>query len=252
MLFFKRILKEPDVAVNSTSPAERRTIPRFAINPQFKLKAVLSFTKHNDTQSPKGNTRPGWNWQCRILDCSEQGVRIMMDPAFKVQARDLCDLKLSVEGFELTIPCHIANIREEAEGLIFGLKHDIEAEKMWNAYWQLLEVVALGSTLKLHRRTTKPDESGYLVEQYVNNRPAHLTIWRHPANQAVAAFEFRLKDNLVRAAAGQQIACLTGAAARPATAAQALEIQRLFSWVVRNLAASVPADVREFLKTYTS
>lgn len=252
MLFFKRILKEPEVAVNSTSPAERRTIPRFAINPQFKLKAMLGFTKRNDTQSPKGNTRPAWNWQCRILDCSEQGVRIMMDPAFKVQARDLCDLKLSVEGFELTIPCHIANIREEAEGLIFGLKHDIEAEKMWNAYWQLLEVVALGSTLKLHRRTTKPDESGYLVEQYVNNRPAHLTIWRHPANQAVAAFEFRLKDNLVRAAVGQKTAYLTGAAARPATAAQALEIQRLFQWVVLNLSAAVPDDVRAFLKSYVA
>jgi hypothetical protein len=252
MLFFKRILKEPEVAVGSTSPAERRTIPRFAINPQFKLKAVLSFTKRNDTQSPKGSTRPGWNWKCRILDCSEQGVRIMMDPAFKVPARDLCDLKLSVEGFELTIPCHIANIREEAGGVLFGLKHDIEAEKTWNAYWQLLEVVALGSSLKLHRRTTRPDESGYLVEQYVNNRPAHLTIWRHPADKSVAAFEFRLKDNLVRAAAGQQLACLTGAAARPATAAQALEIQRLFQWVVLNLSSAVPDDVREFLKRYAS
>ena len=251
MLFFKRILKESAAAANPTAPAERRTIPRFAINPQFKLKAVLSFTKRTDTQSPKGNTRPGWNWKCRILDCSEQGVRIKMDPALKVQARDLCDLKLSVEGFELTIPCHIANIREEPEGLVFGLKHDIEAEQTWSAYWQLLEVVALGSTLKLHRRTTKPDETGYLVEQYVNNRPAHLTIWRHPANQAVAAFEFRLKDNLVRAAVGQPLACLTGPAGRPATAAQALEIQRLFSWVVLNLASAVPDDVREFLKNYS-
>lgn len=249
MLFFKSILKEPEVAVNSTSPAERRTIPRFAINPQFKLKAVLSFTKRNDTQSPKGSTRPGWNWKCRILDCSEQGVRILMDPALKVQARDLCDLKLSVEGFELTIPCHIANIREEAEGLIFGLKHEIEAEKTWNAYWQLLEVVALGSALKLHRRTTKPDESGYLVEHYVNNRPARLTIWRRPDDQAVAAFEFRLKDNLVRAVAGQKIEYLTSAAARPATAAQVLEIQRLFQWVVPNISSAVPEDVREFLKT---
>lgn len=244
MLFFKRILKEPA----PVPQVERRSTKRYAVNPQFPIKAVLSFIGRDDTGVPMSNSRHGWNWKGRLIDCSEQGVRIQMGPTFKVEARDLCDLTLKVEDFELTVPCHIANIRENAEGLIFGLQHNIEDEAIRSAYWQLLEVLALGSTLKLQSKTTKPDESGYLVEHYVSNRPARLSIWRHPADESVSAFEFQLKDNLVRAAAGHGMEFLTGADARRATAAQALEIQRLFNWVVPNLASAVPEDVRQFLK----
>lgn len=250
MLFFKRILKEPELTESAAPLAEQRSMPRYEISPRFRLKASLSFASRGDTRSTKGNTRPAWHWKCRLLDCSEQGVRIQMDPALKVRARDLCDLRLKVEEFELTIPCHIANIRESPEGLVFGLKIDPADESTWNAYWQLLEVVALGSSLRLHRSSSRPDASGYLVEHYANNRPARLSIWRHPATRAVMAFEFLLKHYLVRAAAGQPLECLTGPAARPATTTKALEIQRLFQWVVPNLSADVPDDVRDFLKLY--
>lgn len=250
MLFFKRILKEPELIGSATPLSEQRSMPRFEISPRFRLKASLNFVSRGDTRGPRGNTRPALHWKCRLLDCSEQGVRIQMDPAFKVRARDLCDLRLKVEEFELTIPCHIANVRETPEGLVFGLKIDPDDESTWNAYWQLLEVVALGASLRLHRSTPRPDESGYLVENYSNNRPARLTIWRHPTTRAVIAFEFLLKHYLVRAAAGQPVEFLTGPSARPATTTQALEIQRLFQWVVPNLSTSVPDDVRDFLKNY--
>ncbi len=250
MLFFNRILKVPEPAVNFVPPVERRRAPRYAVNPKFPIKAVLSFIGRDDTGTPMSNTRHGWNWKGRLIDCSEQGAHIQMGPALKVAAQELCDLKLSLEDFELTIPCHIANVREQAEGFVFGLKHDIEDETIRNAYVQLLEVLALGSTLKRHGKTTQPDESGYLVEHYDSDRSARLTVWRHPADQSVAAFEFQLQDNLVRAAAGQGMQYLTGANARPAAAAKALEIQRLFSWVVPNIASAVPDDVRAFLRHY--
>ena len=250
MLFFKRILKEPEPVVKTVPQVERRSTKRYVINPQFPLKAVLSFIGRDDTGAPMSKSRHGWNWKGRLIDCSEQGARMELGPTLKVVARDMCDLKLRVEEFELTIPCHIANIREQAEGLVFGLKHDIEDEATRNAYRQLLEVLALGSTLKLQFKQAKPDESGYLVEQYVCIRPARLRIWRHPADQSVAAFEFQLKDSLVRAAAGRGIEYLSGADARPAPPAKAREIQRLFSWVVPNISPVVPEDVREFLQDY--
>lgn len=250
MMFFKSILKEPELTGSAAPLAEQRGMPRYEINPRFRLKASLSFVASRNTRSPRGNSNPVWHWKCRLLDCSEQGVRIQMDPAFKVRARDLCDLRLKVEDFELTIPCHIANVRESPDGFVFGLKIDPADESTWNAYWQLLEVVALGSSLRLHRRSTRPDESGYLVEHYANNRPARLSIWRHPTSRAVQAFEFLLKHYLVRAAAGHPVEYLIGPAARPATTSKALEIQRLFQWVVPNLSSAVPDDVRDFLKHY--
>jgi len=64
--------------------------------------------------------------------------------------------------------------------------------------------VALGSTLRLRTKTPKPDDSGYLVEKYASSRPSRLTVWRHPTGGMVSAFEFILKDSLVRAAVGQQ------------------------------------------------
>lgn len=253
MLFFKRILKEPEPEEGAVPRVERRSTKRYLVNPQFPLRAVLSFIGRDESGAPMSNTRQGWNWKGRLIDCSEQGVRMQMGPALKVEAREMCDLKLTLDDFQLTIPCHIANIRENAEGLVFGLKHDIEDDPTRTAYGQLIEILALGSTLKQSGKTTKPDESGYLVERYVSDRPARLSIWRYPGDGSVAAFEFQLKDNLVRAAAGQGMEYYSGEGdeAREATAAKSLEIQRLFSWVVPNLAAAVPDDVRDFLKRYS-
>ena len=252
MLFFKRILKEPE-PTSSTPAVERRSAKRYAINPAFALKAVLSFIARDDTGAPLSNTRHGWNWKGRLLDCSEQGVRIQLGSGLKIELGDPCDLKLTVEGFELTVPCHVTNISEQPEGMVFGLKHDIEDAATGSAYRQLLEIIALGSTLKLQPKAAKPDASGYLVEIYASPRPSRLTVWRHPADKSVAAFEFQLKDNLVRGAAGQMVEFLSdldGTGSRPALTEKCLEIGRLFSWVVPNLASVVPDDVRDFLKRY--
>lgn len=250
MLLFKRILKAPEPAANPVPRVERRSVPRYLVHPKFPLKAVLSFIGRDDSGAPMSNTRHGWNWKGRLIDCSEQGAHLQMGPAIKVAAKELCDLRLTLEDFELVVPCHVANVREHAEGFVFGLKHDIEDEATRNAYLQLIEIFALGSTLKSLGRPSQPDESGYHAEHYGSNRPARLTIWRHPEDQSVAAIEFQLKDNYVRAAAGQGMEYLSGANPRPAAAAKALEIQRLFGWVVPNLASAVPEDVREFLRIY--
>lgn len=255
MLFFKRILQPPPPPAAPEAPrVERRSTRRFTINPKFPLKAVLSFVPRDDTGAPMNTSRHGWNWKGRLFDCSEQGARIVMGPTLKVEARDLCDLSLTIDDFNLNIPCHISNLREHDGGMIFGLKHNIAEEATRIAYQQLLEVLALGSALKLQSRTAKPDATGYLVEVYASDRPARLTIWRHKEDKSVGAFEFQLKDSLVRGAAGRAVRILagTGADARPAPAAKAMEIQRLFHWVVPNLAASVPEDVRIFLQKFVA
>jgi hypothetical protein len=253
MLFFKRILKEPELAATAAPVVERRSEQRFKVSQDFPLKAVLSFIGRDESGAPLSNTRHGWNWKGRLLDCSEEGARIQMGPAVKLQDGEPCDLKLSVQDYEITVPCHVTNLGETPEGVVLGLKHVTGDVATCEGYRQLLDVVALGSTLKLERQAKQPDAAGYLVEIYASTRPSRLTVWRHPADESVMAFEFVLKDNMVRAAAGQRVEYLSdldGTGSRPASTEKCLEIGRLFQWVVPNLPADMPEEVRGFLKHY--
>lgn len=259
-MFFKRILgKEPESKAPAASAApaapavERRSLQRYAISPDFPLKAVLSFIGRDESGAPMSDTRHGWNWKGSLIDISEEGARLQLGPVVKVQEGEPCDLKLSVQDFELSIPCRITNLTDRPEGIVVGLGHAIEEPAVLHGYQQLVEVIALGSTLKLQAAAKTPDASGYLVEVYTSTRPSRLTVWRHPADQSVSAFEFILQDNLVRAAAGRTVEFMSdvsGTGSRAASAEKCLEIGRLFTWVVPNLPAEVPAEIRAFLRHY--
>jgi hypothetical protein len=257
MLFFKRILKQPEPDLGAepeemVPPVERRSATRFTVQPDTHIKTVLSIIPRDDSGTLMSNSRHGWNWRCRLLDCSEQGLRLQLGPVVKADAGDYGEITLEMEEFLLRVPIHIANVSVQEAGVVLGLKHHITEEKDWQAYRQLLEVVALGSTLRRKFKKHRVDASGYLTEQYASDRPSRLTAWRNPADGSVAAFEFQLKDSLVRGAEGRAVKYLTGTGAdlHPAPAAQSLEIQRLFRWVVPNLSLSVPEDVRKFLQRF--
>lgn len=257
MLFFKRILKEPAPSAAAAAPVvERRSEQRFPISAEFPLKAVLSFVARDASGAPMSNTRHGWNWKGRLIDCSEEGARIQLGAGVGIGVGEACDLKLSVQDFELTVPCHVINVTEQPDGSILGLKHAIADKETLAAYRQLVDVIALGATLKLQSKSAKPDESGYLVEVYGGaNASSRLTVWRYPGKGGVGAFEFTLKDNMVRAAAGQRVeffADIDGTGSMPATSEKCVEIGRLFQWVVPNLPTDLPAEIRAFLRHYAT
>jgi hypothetical protein len=255
MLFFKRILKEPEPEVKEVVREERRSQQRFALGPKFPLKAVLNLPQRDESGAPMGHSRHGWNWKGRLLDCSEQGARMQFNAAFNAASGNAGELHLELEGFELILPCHIKNLKEEAGGIVFGLKYDLIDAAVESAYRQLLEIVALGATLKPCARNSKPDETGHLAEQYASDWQSRLTVWRDKSRQEMMAFEFLLKDCLVRAAREQELQHLDGteaATARPAAPNKAAEIHRLFRWVTDNLPPAVPADVCELLQYYAT
>ncbi len=263
MAFFKRILQEPPppaVAKPARQtlilppPVERRHVQRFPISPDFPLNAVLSYVGRDEAGVPLSTSRAGWNWKGRLIDCSELGARMQLGPGHRAVLGEVCDLRLAVEDFALSVPCRVTNIRRNEDGMMFGLRHDIADPALLRDYRQLVEVVALGSTLRLRTRTPRPDDSGYFVERYASARPSRLTIWRHPHSRAVSAFEFVLKDCIVRASFGRTAEYFSGDDddAQRASAARCLEIHRLFQWVVPNLPAGMPADVRGFLRQHAA
>lgn len=251
MFLFNHSHEDSELAAKNDSQIERRGKPRYPVSSLFQATATLTVERGKVSRLTDSGTDQGSNWKCRLLDCSEQGVRVQLEPSYKIPAGELRDLRLKVQEFSLSVPCRIANINEQANGAIFGLTLDFDSEAAFDAYWQLLEVVVLGSSLKLHTKTIKPDESGYFVEHYECSRPARLSIWRHPHNQEISAFEFRLKRQVARAIVGSHLECMLAPGDRPVPPAMKVEIQRLFSWIASNLSPSLPLDVREVLQQYT-
>ena len=79
MLFFKRILKEPEGG-RAVARKERRGAQRLALALEFPLKAVLGFDRRGGTIAPMAMPGGG-EWPGRLLDCSEVGARIRLAPA---------------------------------------------------------------------------------------------------------------------------------------------------------------------------
>ncbi|MDI1336540.1 MAG: hypothetical protein PSU94_10210 [Lacunisphaera sp.] len=246
MHFFKRILLSTEKPV---APEKRQGGQRLVVAAEFPLRVGLGF----DAAAVVDRDR--WNWKCRMLNCSEPGVRLEVGAAVAAVTGAPCNLKLDLEGFELEVPCLVSNLRRQGERMFLGLKQVITDAATLAAYRQFLEIVALGNTLRLHLRRSQPAAAEYQVEQYVSARRSCLNLWRSPATGIVTGAEFSLKDCLVRVMPGHPLEYYAGtdaATAPRATPEQALEIHRLFKWVVPNLSLSVPEDVRKFLAKHSA
>ncbi|MDI1318602.1 MAG: hypothetical protein PSW75_00205 [bacterium] len=262
MQFFQRLFQQPKpvIKLSAAPPAapgeirpERRLVPRYVVHPKFPLKAALTILGPETKGVRVANSRIGWDWKGRLVCFSTLGAGMQMLEAAKAATGDACELKLSLGDAVLVIPCHITNVRVQAGGLFYGLKHDITDPVTRAAYQELFDIVALGARLEPVLKRTKPDHSGYLVEQYASDRQSRLTVWRHQSDGTVAAVEFMLRDGRVQVAEGHAVKYQGGAdaaTARKATPEKRAEIEHLFHWVVPNLAACVPEDVREFLEKH--
>lgn len=253
MLFFKRIL---DVKKTETGPSERRGNERYAVLPDFPVKTVVNIAGRDDFGQPiKTRSGEGTDWTGRLINLSSAGARVQLPRTIAALRGDACTLKIDVQGFELAVPGRVAHVAERRDSFVFGLALDLEASPAQLAFRQLVELVALGATLK-QVRPPQPDASGYIVEQYAGEPASRLTIWRHLVGRDVAAFEFQLKDCAVRGVSGRDgvecFATTDTARGAPVKGAREDEIQRLYQWVVLNLAPAVPADVREFLQQHAA
>ena len=79
MLFFKRILKKEEPA-KEVAREERRGGQRYAVNPKFPLKAVLSFNGRDEEGNLLSSQRARWDWKGSLFNFSERGARMQMAP----------------------------------------------------------------------------------------------------------------------------------------------------------------------------
>lgn len=198
MLFFKRIL----TGATPEAGSERRVSARYAVHPQFPVKAVLNVAGR-DTMGRLLTTKMGggWDWPAIPVNLSATGARLQVPPTVEALRNDNCLLKLDIQGYELLIPGRIAHLGEQRNAIIYGVVLDLSNPGTQRAYNQLLDFVALGASLKAGK-PMKKDKSGYFFERYDGVPSSYLSIWRSIESKEPEAFEFVLKDCMVRALAG--------------------------------------------------
>ena len=252
VLFFKRILGTPQ----ADAPSERRGGNRYAVGARFPMKVILNLQGRDEMGQPlKSQGNAGWDWTGRLINLSVSGARMQVPSTMHAHQGDACQLKFEIEGYQLVLPGRLAHISERRDSFIYGLQLDVGADEHGQAYRQLVDLVSLGATLKPAKPAERDETSGYLVEQYIGEEKSRLDVWREYAGRTIVAFDFRLKEWCVRGLLDRptlEYFVDVNDETQPAPAAQTAEIQRLFYWVVPNVATEVPADVREFLQKFAA
>ena len=163
MLFFKRIL---NAAAGKKASREKRRQNRYAINPAFHLRAVLCLTGRDTFGNPlKASDDKGWDWKGQLVNFSSSGVQMALPPAALAARGDDCQLKLSLDKYQLVIPSRVAHLKEHRDHVMFGLELNLTESETRRAYRQLVDLVVLGASLKLVK-SESVDNSSYLIEQY--------------------------------------------------------------------------------------
>ena len=252
MLFFKRILGAPQ----DDAPSERRGGQRYAVGAAFPMKVILNTQGRDEMgQLLKSKDEAGWDWTGRLINLSTSGARMQVPSTMHSHQGDPCQLKFEIEGYQLLLPGRIAHISERRDSFIYGLQLDVSSDEHGQAYRQLVDLVALGATLQPAKPSAPDETTGYLVEQYVGEDKSRLDVWREYAGRTIVAFDFRLKEYCVRGLLDRptlEYFVDVNDETQLAPEAQTAEIHRLFHWVVPNVSATVPADVREFLQKFAA
>jgi hypothetical protein len=247
MLFFKKILNSRS---ESTSAKEKRLGSRFPVSPDFPVKAqVCLIGRDGSGRVTSKNIDDGRYWAGKLVNVSSGGAQVSI-PASAIASRgEPSTLKLSVGEDSLELPAEVAHFKPDSNGARVGVIIKFKDETSRKAYLQLIEPVAMGSSLAPVAPTkVKQDVPGLSKQQYAGDANCTLSVWRRMETAGLYGFEIVMQDYVVRWSEGQSEMDIQRAGAGKAlTEAQRVEVQWLFCLTVPNISEDVPGDVREFL-----
>ncbi len=248
VLLFQRIF---DFRKNNILQLEQRLNHRYTPGPMFALRATLNMA---------GRDRTGG-----IHNMSATGVGLLLerDPAL-VGGRS-GRLRLALDEYELILNARLIHAQPREDGFFCGLTLDFEDFTAQKAYLQLLQPIAIGCTLQpVPAERVIQNEAQFTKLSYRGESNSVLSVWRENSPAATLhSFEFMMQDYFVRADAKVRVMEVFQRAQldRPpqlkvsAPMVDVLggandEVRQLFRWIVPNLPAVVPGDVRGFLQSF--
>jgi len=260
VLFFKKIL---NFSKEEAPPSDLRQAPRHTVGQTFPFKAVVNLAPHDAEGTPIPNAKGGQDWAGRLTNISSTGANIQLHAAAAAIRGESCVFKLSLDSYLLEIPSVIAHFRCYPQYALCGFSFVFPDFNTQKAYLQILEPVAIGSSLTpVDEKLVKQDATGLRKDEFTGHAGTVLTVWRQIANSEIHGFDLRLSAYGVRWSEGMAELDTYGFTQAPApspkksppppvfhklTDAQQEEVRWLFCLAVPNLAKAVPADVRKFL-----
>ncbi len=246
VLLFKSIL-EADTAAAAATANDKRKLPRYALGDDFIFRTKLTLFQSS------GKAK---DWSATPVNLSVTGASVQLSMAAVAFQREKCQLKFSHGDYHLQLPATIAHFRCYSQYSLCGIVFNFPDQESQQAYFQLLEPVAIGGSLKPVE--VVQDVPGRPKEKYAaGNGSAALIIWRDELGKSIISFDFRMRNYGVSWTKGLAELEVYGLEVDEASSEDVLslseeqneEVRWLFCLAVPNLSKAVPLDVRKFLAT---
>jgi len=260
VLLFKKIL---DFQKTEGGLLDKRGAKRYPVGAKFPLKAKITLRARDGEGRPlPADKSSPMDWGGQMLNLSSSGISIRLHPAAIAAPGESCCVKLELDHRLFELDATVANYRVGQQYVSCGVVIKFPDAYAQKAYLQLMEPVAIGSTLEpIPAARVKQDVPGLHKEQYHGESETVLSIWRDSSGKNPKLFELVVHDYCVRGSTevpGLKITYRDGAKAgkrisRPAipvalSADHQTEVRQLSQFVVQNLGKGVPAEVKKFLE----
>jgi hypothetical protein len=239
MSIFRRIFNFEKAKVEQL---EKRLSQRHPIGAGFPLIGTLRHAGHD--------------YSAKVVDMSSNGLGITLTAGSAPPPGHHVEFQLALEQHRLELEARIAHQQARDPGRYIGLSLVFPEFERQKAYLQLLQPVVIGQSLRpMPAEGIFQDDPRFLKQGYSGDADNQLTVWLDRVQAlSLHRFEFRMQNYFCRGglATGQTEAGEMGADGAVLETSGGLheEILHLFRWVVMNLSAEVPENVRDFLRRF--
>ncbi len=249
MLFFRRIFKFEQAKV--ALMAENRLNTRYSPGAAFPLHAYLHLSRYD--------------WKpAKVLNLSGNGIGLLGARESRATVGQDVKVKVVLGTRELVFDGRLAHFEPRSKGVYCGIGFQFKDFLTRKSYLQLLQPVALGQSLQpVAAERVFQNEPQFIKQVFRGEGDCVLTVWlAKTPGTPLHSFEFQMHEYFCRAdvVSGVLEAYMReagdahkGKLSNPVfdlSGGLRDEIRQLFHWVLPNLSAAVPDDVRAFLHRF--
>jgi hypothetical protein len=230
----------------------------------FEKSKVEQLEKRLNQRHPVGAGFPvlgtlrhaGRDYSAKVVDISSNGLGITLATDAAPPPGHHVQFQLALDHHRLELDARIAHQQARDPGRYVGLSLVFPEFDRQKSYLQLLQPVVIGQSLRpMPAEGIFQDDPRFLKQGYSGDADNQLTVWLdHQQALAPYRFEFRMQNYFCRGGPGigSTEAGEMGASGPVLETSGGLhaEILQLFRWVVMNLSAEVPDNVRDFLRRF--